>query len=651
MSNKSPSQSEIPSPWRPHLYYVGACLAFKLVFQSLLNSVATRSVSLVNFWYPLIATVACVHELRHPNTASKKAKEARQVIDHTISASRSVDDEDDSDKDLRMVDGEKKKASSNCHYWLQYWTIYALAQTLDQVLLLVASLLFRNHLRQRNQLMAELNLFFSIYLFLMKTPVSVCYHWAKPHIIRGHLAISEAISEESWTILFASKFEQLLELMVTVHLLAQPMKDQAVVVLRESRTLIVPATLTLLPLTPSFFTRLGVVYSQYCLPVGKATSQSSVNSELRQLHYLKYWILHSCVSIFFEALSLFWWMPFYHHGMFLFWSYLSFDSTISEYYNVLELDLISLGILPGDSKVEVHETQTVQFLTAIAKRLPSADEATFKGIMEEGEANLAKRGSSTLGHSSDPPAAATEDRQAVAQLKSLIRQLPKDENLKNMDDDKTTQILEMLIHQLKKEEEKVLLCSTNEVVLVEGGLKNKESTTAIEEPCQDSHIIPSDDTEDQWIDIIADELVSEMSITTEGKSYCTTSVTSDDDDDEIFFETERDLSEEGQLSSPPRQQQSIGREPEGKLEHAESAESTVAEDKESSSKSEDFYDAEMPERRSKRERNVGLSKENSSSSFVSKLMVRMESNQRAKRKGKREKLKEKKKKDKLKKLS
>lgn len=648
MSAASPPTSEIPPHLRPHLYFAGACLAFKFVFRSLLKSIAIQGVSLVNFWYPLVATIACVHELRHTNYVSKNAQEARQIIDQKLSSSWSVDDNDNSEMVTVTTDDDsddlepKDKAVSACRYWFQYWSIYALAQTLDQILLLLFSLLFRDHIRLRNQLMAELNLFFSIYLFLMNTSLSFCYKWVKPHIVRGHLAVSEAISDESWTTMFASKTEQLLELMVTVHLLARPLKEQAVIVLRESRTLIVPAALTLLPLTPTFFTRLGVVYSQYLLPVGKATSTTA--SEAMQLHHLQYWILHSCVSILFEALSLFGWIPFYHHGMFIFWAYLSFDSTISEYYNILELDLISLGILPGDSKVEFHQTQTVQFLTAIAKRFPSADEAAFKELLKKGENEDGR--SSPIEENHVP---ATEDRQAVAQLKSLIRQLPANDRNLDMDDDKTTQILEMLIHQLKKEEEKV-------VQEIEQTVSERvEKKVANTESRQDSPI------NDQWIDIIADELVTEMS--TGGKSFSTKSTS---DDDEIFYETERDLAEEDDLLAARRPAESLfveertsGQEKRGEKSQQGDPVSKEAKDKETrtnafdgeidgETKSEDFYDAKMPERRHKRER-MSISKQSSSPSFVSRVMVRMESNQKAKRKEKRERLKEKKK-EKMKKI-
>jgi hypothetical protein len=175
---------------------------------------------------------------------------------------------------------------------------------------------------------------------------------------------------------------------------------------------------------------------------------------------------------------------------------------------------------------------------------------------------------------------------------------------------------------------------------------------------------------DQWIDIIADELVTRMS--TDGESFSTKSTTgstkSTTGDDEIFYETERDLADEDDLQAATQPAESLfvevpvrtsGQEKGGdKPQQGDSISKEAKEDKEThtthatgtavdgemdlESKAEDFYDANMPERRSKRER-MSLSKESSSSSFVTRLKVRMESNQKAKRKEKRERKMEKKK--------
>eukprot|EP00980_Cylindrotheca_fusiformis_P021273 scaffold8194_cov118-Cylindrotheca_fusiformis.AAC.4 len=604
--------------WRRyHWYYAGACLLCSrlFIFRPLLQLVAIQGVSLVNFWYPLIATIACVHEQRHPSTTStitqEEEEEVRQIIiDQKLSstASRSTADNDDTDHNKSELSAAAAAtANTDCHFWFDYWNVYALIQTMDQVLLLIFSILFRDLIPQRNQFMAEMQLFFAIYyLFVMKkeevSSSSFGYYqeWVQPHILHGHEMISEAISEDAWTNLFASRIEQLMDLMVNIHLMAKPMKDQIVVILKEGRTLIVPATLTLLPITPMFFTRLGVVYSQYLLPVGKAAittnkknkdvmvtnhgkekeKEKEEQNNIRQLHhYLKYWILHSCVSIFFQALSFFWWMPFYHHGMFLFWSYLSFDTTIVEYYNVLELDLISLGILPsggggeGDdnSKVEVHQTQTYQFLTAIAKRLPSADEATFQDLLEEEEeeevvvVETKKHSSRTISTSSSSTTTTTnttttDDRVSVDQLKSLIRQLPANQKDLNMDDDETAQILQMLIAKLKKEEA-------------------KETTTTTTTAADAGIILDDDDDDDNEVLVDSKQQVNKLEKETTfvskmvkvdmsgrklspglernrggRESNNTTTKNDNDGDEEVFFETRRDLSVNDQhqvARSPP----------------------------------------------------------------------------------------------------
>mmetsp|Transcript_15195 Transcript_15195/g.37288 ORF Transcript_15195/g.37288 Transcript_15195/m.37288 type:complete len:691 (+) Transcript_15195:307-2379(+) len=464
------STSAAPAPpqlskeeWTHHVYFAGACFVAKTLFRSFLRPIAAKGLSLVNFWYPFLATLACVHHERHP-----AASDGKPLL------------------------GDSSSSSKGHLYWFRYWTLYALAQALDHFLLQLSLVFFQKQssIALRNQWMAELNLLFTIYLLVIPSATGFCYCMAQPYIAKGYAKVSEAVSKETWNTMVESKASKVLELMVNVHILEPYWKELILSLLKESRTLIVPAALTLLPLTPALFTRLGVVYSQFLLPVGKSCScQDQKKKKAPQLlHALQYWILHSFVAILFEALRYFWWIPFYDHSMFLFWAYLSFDGTVKQYYNILELDLISLGLLPGDEtiKVGVHETQTVQLLTAIAKKIPSADRAELEKLIQQGNGQNHNNGgqhpavltsrqvqqqqqgglqwSQERSQHRVVPVQQQQEREpqdVTNQLKSLIRQLPI-EDQEDLDDEKTKQLLEMLMQQLKKEEEKVVLSTDQE---------------------------------------------------------------------------------------------------------------------------------------------------------------------------------------------
>ena len=69
-----------------------------------------------------------------------------------------------------------------------------------------------------------------------------------------------------------------------------------------------------------------------------------------------------------------WLLPFSTHAIFVAWCYLSFPATISNCYAILETELVTFGVLKGEPVMAIHDTRTVQLLTAITKRLPSAIE-------------------------------------------------------------------------------------------------------------------------------------------------------------------------------------------------------------------------------------------------------------------------------------
>lgn len=642
---KSSSSSSLQVPeltteeWTRHVYYAAACVISKTLFRSLLRVVASKGLSLVNFWYPFLATIACVHHERHPTTT-----------------------QDDSDQ---------KKQSSSHSYWFQYWTLYALAQALDHFLLQVCMVLFRHSssLALRNQWMAELNLLFTIYLLVMPSGASFCYRLVQPHVRKVHYQISEAVSMDTWNTLISSKIEKFLELMVNIHIMEAYWKELIIGILKESRTLIVPAAVTLLPLTPALFTRLGVMYSQFLLPVGKTCT---VTKKSPILHSLQYWILHSFVSIVFEAFRYFWWIPFYDHSMFLFWAYLSFDSTVKQYYTILELDLISLGLLPGDEniKVGVHETQTVQLLTAIAKKIPSADRAELEKLIEQGTSNkgqhpavLTSRAVQQQGgglqwsqERSQKRVVEREPKDVTDQLKSLIRQLPI-EAQEDLDDEKTKQLLEMLMQQLKKEEEKVVSEIQDETLSPPPSsnvrLVAHSSKRQINHPPSssfsssgDSEIFYDSKTNQSRRTVVmrereesfqtAQETEIRMSSTRESMASMDTISTTDSNAGKFSMDEEEEEEEEAM------QHRTLAPEEDETETRVSTLDAVVVDMKSAQESATSPGRLAMTERRLKRER-VKNPKPQNSGSLVTRFVEALETKHKARRKDKREKMKEKRK--------
>jgi len=658
------SSDGIPPDMLPHACFAGACFLAKTMFGSLLRIIATKGITLVNFWYPFLATIACVHQQRHPSSSNANAT-AGQLSQGEESSS----------------DFGKGKDAKGYHYWFQYWTLYALAQTLDHLLLQVCLVLLQRQtsIALRNQLMAEVNFLFTVYLLVVPSAVSFCYKLAQPHILKGYHNVSEAVSNDTWTTVVSSKAEQLLELMVTVNILTRPWKERIILTLMESRTLIVPAALTLLPLTPTLFTRLGVVYTQFLLPVGKSTTPHL--TKLKQLHSLQYWILHSFVSILFEVFRYFWWVPFYDHSMFLFWAYLSFDTTITKYYNILEVDLISLGFLPGDSnlKVGVHETQTVQLLTALAKKIPSADKAELEKLLQEGNQGSVDASNEKNENVNIQPHPAVitsrmvreqQPQDATAQLKALVRQLPIDDKDLDLDDEKTKQLLEMLIQELKKEEEKVITSMHDETsspaipnvrrVTRSGRQINHPPSTAFADDENDvlyeSKRAPSEG--EQVEESVTMKSARDLDIrpsSTRGSTASMNTFDSDSNADKFSIEQieiRDDATPQHRAFAPEESpSSSLSTSTKTRVSTLDAVVVDIKSSKNNNTSSDKDVTPSpsryaMSERRLKRER----VRTPSSESVVSRLLNRMESNQKAKRKAKREKLKEYKK-EKLKKRS
>jgi hypothetical protein len=277
-------------------------------------------------------------------------------------------------------------------YWLHYWCVYALVQALDQVCLIMFG---RQDLTRGT---AEVKLLFFVYIFgkdewarnspqedgilAEELPLEVLYHHATPIVLDIYSSVSEVISPEVWTMLVTSKTGRILDLCVTVRLISESWKDWISFVFDGCRPL-VPPMISLLPVLPSFATRVCLVYVQYLVPI--ARSVQTQDQSASELECLQYWILHCFFSAALTCCSFFfWWIPFYSHFIYIFWCHLTFPNTIESYYCILETDLVSLGILKGERVLAVHETRTAQFLTAIIRLLPSGlEDDDFQEALDE----------------------------------------------------------------------------------------------------------------------------------------------------------------------------------------------------------------------------------------------------------------------------
>jgi hypothetical protein len=291
-------------------------------------------------------------------------------------------------------------------YWLQYWGVYALVQCFGHFCSMVP--VFGRFVARHPfvlSLCAEFKLLFFIWLFCMEIvlgntgissttstssaaeggdnllaeamPLRLLHRHVTPVMLELEAVLAEAVSEETWKTVVHSKVQRLLEVLVMIRFLSEVRKDWLLHVLDESRTLLLPSLSLLMP---GFITQFGVAYVQFLVPSAKSArctnnKNSDNNNEADELLYLQYWILHCLVSGCLTWFStLLWWIPFSTHATFVLWCHLSFPQTISEYYAVLEMELIAFGILQGEATLQMHETRTAQLITAVTKRLPSANE-------------------------------------------------------------------------------------------------------------------------------------------------------------------------------------------------------------------------------------------------------------------------------------
>jgi len=206
--------------------------------------------------------------------------------------------------------------------------------------------------------------------FLEKArPLKLTERFLNPIILDLDAVVSQAISAKKWKTIVHSKAQRILDAFVFLRMLSEEREEWLLHMLEESRVLLIPSITLLMP---SFATQFGVAYVQYLVPSAKSAHARGADSKFM---FLQYWVLH---CIFFGLLTwlapLLWWIPFSTHAIFIVWCNLSFPKTIHKFYAVLEMELIAFGVISGTSDVAVNDTNTMKLISAITKRLPSAQD-------------------------------------------------------------------------------------------------------------------------------------------------------------------------------------------------------------------------------------------------------------------------------------
>eukprot|EP00751_Fragilariopsis_kerguelensis_P017041 CAMPEP_0170853180 /NCGR_PEP_ID=MMETSP0734-20130129/12351_1 /TAXON_ID=186038 /ORGANISM="Fragilariopsis kerguelensis, Strain L26-C5" /LENGTH=952 /DNA_ID=CAMNT_0011223793 /DNA_START=1 /DNA_END=2859 /DNA_ORIENTATION=- len=142
-------------------------------------------------------------------------------------------------------------------------------------------------------------------------------------------------------------------------------RDYVLQLLDEGRSVLL---LSVFMVLPSSISQVGVLYVQFIFPSARSLAAQGKTVEVVSL---KYWMLNNLLSSFLSfSWRLWWWIPFSTQIIFAIRCFSTFPSTITHYYSTIEMELITFGILSGESELTVKQTKTVQALRAFVKRLP-----------------------------------------------------------------------------------------------------------------------------------------------------------------------------------------------------------------------------------------------------------------------------------------
>eukprot|EP00526_Cylindrotheca_closterium_P004904 CAMPEP_0113609830 /NCGR_PEP_ID=MMETSP0017_2-20120614/4701_1 /TAXON_ID=2856 /ORGANISM="Cylindrotheca closterium" /LENGTH=615 /DNA_ID=CAMNT_0000518675 /DNA_START=111 /DNA_END=1958 /DNA_ORIENTATION=- /assembly_acc=CAM_ASM_000147 len=395
----------------PHLFFLGIVVASKILLpRRILEWVVheTYMTTAMCLWYPFVSTLVLIHSRRQEGkspdenqtlVAKAGEKSAGKATKNKTSAELKISTSNKSRLEKKTSKGSSRQSDTSASFWLQYWITYSIIQAFGQVCHMVP--VFGRFVAKHpffQSLSAEFNLFFFVWVFTMEalmggntedaflaqaSPLKLTTRYLNPVILDLDTVVSQAISAEKWKKLVFSKAQRILDVFVMVRFLSEERKDWLLHILEESRVLLIPSITLMMP---SFATQFGVAYVQYIVPSAKSARARGANS---QFLFLQYWVLH---CMFFGLLTwlapVLWWIPFSTHVMFIAWCNLSFPKTIDKYYAVLEMELVTFGVLSGTSGIAVNDTRTAQLLNAISKRLPSSQDGdSVKSAKTDGNAS------------------------------------------------------------------------------------------------------------------------------------------------------------------------------------------------------------------------------------------------------------------------
>jgi len=354
------SWSAARSPLVPHVAFWSMSFLFKVLFPGALKWLAYDNITtlLLSVWYPLCATIALIHR-----------DKGRQQLQN--------------DDALDSLQTERQ-------FWIEYWSVgFAGVQFLHRFVSLVPSSQQMGHQAypQLPVILKEIKLLYFLWIFVMETLLARYQrflgvdeqkaHWKKfvpltfltkvigPRLMRVQIAVSEQISKETWQRYIKRKAQKVLELMVMLQFLEVESMDYLLQLLEDGRSLF---PLSICMVLPSSISDVGMLYPQFIYPSARSLVARGDTLEILSL---KFWVLNNILSLFLSATWWFWWcIPFSNQLLLGIRCFATFPSTITYYYQMLEMDLITFGILTGEPKMTVKDTKTVQALRALVKRLP-----------------------------------------------------------------------------------------------------------------------------------------------------------------------------------------------------------------------------------------------------------------------------------------
>jgi hypothetical protein len=349
--------------WEPHIAFWTLSVALKLLLPSVLKWLACDTITtlMVSVWYPWGCTVISIHRERHEPSSSGP---------------------------------DELRHQETRQFWIDYWSLgFSVVQFVHHgVMLLPISQGSWLQSSRLSVVTSEAKLLFFVWIFAMRPmliwyqrflsldkdkedwrdfePLSLVKRMIRPGLLDLQMAISEPVSEETWQRLVHSNVKRVLHVLVALQFLTEEWQDYLLTVMDEGRSLLLLSVFLVLP---SAITQVGILYVKTLLPAARSTSAPRKEG---QVLYLQYWVLNNLLSVAVGLGSwLWWWVPFATQAIFAVWCYLTFPRTIRENYATVEKELVTFGILSGESDLAVEETKTVQALRALVKRIPSASDA------------------------------------------------------------------------------------------------------------------------------------------------------------------------------------------------------------------------------------------------------------------------------------